>query len=159
MAETAICHDCGVEGLANDERVFIDPHTYCLDCFDATCDRCNMSIVDSDNRVQKFGEYLCKECAERLCIDCGKYIDNLENRYIVTGSVRCEECMWCFSGDLCCGCGSDVSDSIEMVVVDESHQFCADCKSDVSDEASVQEYPFDKNDNNPTAESEKSPPF
>jgi hypothetical protein len=51
MPEKDICDDCGAEELGNDERVFINPNTYCLDCFDATCDCYDVSIVESGNRV------------------------------------------------------------------------------------------------------------
>lgn len=134
MSGTAICGECGAGQLNDDERVFIDPDTYCLDCFDATCARCDMSIVDGDDRVQQFDTYFCTECAERLCYDCQTYIANLESRNVVAGVVRCQECTWCFFGGLCCGCGTTVSDSTEMVVVNGSHQFCAECKQDLSDE-------------------------
>lgn len=147
------CNDCGTHVPTARERVFIDPHTYCLDCFDATCERCEASIVDDDQRVQKFGTYFCKECAERLCIDCGQYIDDLDNRHVVHGTIRCEECTWCYFGGLCCGCGADISDSIEMAVVNDTHQFCADCKKDLPPDATVEEYPFNKSDSSEGSDS------
>lgn len=136
------CDDCGTRVPSEDQRVFIDPNTFCLDCFDATCSRCSASVVNGDDRVQKFGEYFCTECAERLCYDCGKYIDDLNNRNVVRGFVRCQECTWCIFDNLCCGCGTDISDSIEMVIVDGSHQFCAECKDELPADANIEEYPF-----------------
>lgn len=159
MSQTARCDDCGTEQLSDDERVFVDPHIYCVDCFDATCNRCDMSVVDAENRVQRFGEYFCQECAERLCADCGTYIDDLDDRRVVTGSVRCKECAWCFFGELCCGCGTDVSDSTEMVIANGSHQFCADCQSELPEGIPIQEYPFEQNPMESTTDSNKDAPF
>ncbi|MFC4540803.1 hypothetical protein ACFO5R_02530 [Halosolutus amylolyticus] len=148
---TTTCDQCGIEIPTEEEQITIYPETYCFDCFDGDCARCGVDISDADDRVQKFDDYFCTECAERLCYNCGKHIEDLDNRNVIRGLVRCNQCKWHMLGNLCCGCGTDISNSTQKVAAGGTHRYCADCKKDLPDDVEIEEYPFDfesPNDNN-----------
>lgn len=114
-----------------------------------TCAHCGLTVAPADV-VETFDHKFCSECANHVCGVCGTYFEDTENLSVVAGVLRCRECTWCFFGDLCCGCGTELSGPDEMVVANDTHQFCMDCKDDLNDHVQVED---------PNKDSEREAPF